>query len=75
MGLARSVLRSKARRNMGQAKRAARKVRFPRGFQGAVMWCPKCYAELARLPDGEPAPSKFEQQQIVDAHRAVCKAA
>lgn len=53
------------------AKRAARKVRFPAGFKGSVLWCPRCYQEIGRFADGAPAP-QAEQQQMASDHRAKC---
>lgn len=69
----RAMRRMHALRELRRAKAAARKVRWPRGFHGAVMWCPLCQAELTRIPDGESMP-KEEQQRLADEHRAVCKA-
>lgn len=67
----RVVLRAKNQRLAKLARRAAQKIRFPKDFKGAVMWCPECYRELGRIPDGEEMPAA-EQQAIADAHRAVC---
>lgn len=72
MGFARSVERGRAIRLHKQAKRAARKVRFPKDFKGTVMWCPLCYSEMHRIPEGQEC-SPEEQQRIADAHRADCK--
>ena len=73
MSLARSLERRPRQAAARQARRAAKKVRFPQDFQGAVMWCPRCYVELRRIPDGEHVPPA-EQQRIVDEHRGECKA-
>lgn len=73
MSLARSLERRQRIAAMKQAKRAARKVRFPKDFDGVVMWCPRCYVELRRIPEGEDVPPA-EQQRIVDEHRGSCRA-
>lgn len=64
------------KRQLDQAERAAKKVAWPNNadgskFAGTVMWCPKCYGEIHRIPEGTEC-SPFEQRQLVDAHRAKC---
>lgn len=71
MSLARSLHRRQAKELARQARRAARKVRWPKGFDGTIMWCPRCCRELRRIPDGEQV-SPEEQTAIRDAHLKVC---
>ena len=71
MSFARAAERARQLCLARQAKRAAQKVRWPQGFAGTVMWCPECYCEIHRIPDGELM-AKHEQQRVVDAHRDVC---
>lgn len=54
-----------------RGRRAAKRVKWPTGFKGTVMWCSACTKEIMRIPSGQTA-GIAEQHQAVDAHNLVC---
>jgi len=53
-------------------RRLKKRVKWPEGFDGMVMWCPLCAGEIMRVPKGESS-HIAEQRAAVAAHVATCK--
>lgn len=54
-----------------RARRAQRRVKWPAGFDGAILWCSKCAGEMLRVPKGSEA-STAAQRAALESHELVC---
>jgi len=54
-----------------RGRRAAKRVKWPTGFKGMVIWCPLCTMEIARVSRGHSLDAGM-QKALVDAHAESC---